>query len=78
MAALARRAGVPFVGLWLEAPREILEARVGARKLDASDATVEVVRAQWDYETGPIDWTRLDAAPPPEAVIAAARRAVGI
>jgi aminoglycoside phosphotransferase family enzyme/predicted kinase len=78
MAALARRAGVPFVGLWLEAPRELLEARVGARKLDASDATVEVVRAQWDYETGAIDWTRLDAAPPPEAVIAAARRAVGI
>jgi predicted kinase len=78
MAALARRAGVPFAGLWLEAPREILETRVGARSRDASDATVAVVRAQSDYETGPIDWTRLDAAPPPEAVIAAARRALAI
>jgi aminoglycoside phosphotransferase family enzyme/predicted kinase len=76
--ALAGRAGVPFIGLWLEAPREILEARVGARTGDVSDATTEIVRAQSGYDTGRIDWVRLDASRPPVAVIAAARRAIGV
>jgi aminoglycoside phosphotransferase family enzyme/predicted kinase len=78
MEALARRAGIPFTGIWLEAPREVLEARVAARSRDASDATVETVRVQAEYETGPIAWTHLDATPPPDAVIAAARRSAGV
>jgi aminoglycoside phosphotransferase family enzyme/predicted kinase len=45
IAAAARRAGVPFLGLWLEAPLAALEARIDARKSDASDATAAVLRA---------------------------------
>ena len=37
-AALAREIGVPFAGLWLEAPLDVRLARIGARRADASDA----------------------------------------
>lgn len=77
IAALARRAGVPFTGIWLEAPQALLEARVEARREDVSDATADVVRKQLRYDTGPIEWVRIDASPAPEAVVAAARRALG-
>ena len=64
---LAARAGVAFDGLWLEAPPDVLSARVAARRGDASDAGVEVLRAQMAQDEGPMDWTRLDATPPAEA-----------
>jgi predicted kinase len=70
----AREAGVGFVGLWLEAPAEVLLARVGARRGDASDATGAVVRRQLDYEIGALTWHRLDAAGTPEDLVATARR----
>ncbi|MDP1617259.1 bifunctional aminoglycoside phosphotransferase/ATP-binding protein [Phenylobacterium sp.] len=62
--ALARRAGVPFAGIWLEAPAEILAARIGTRHGDASDATVETLQMQIDREVGDIAWTRVDASGP--------------
>ena len=62
--ALARRAGVPFAGVWLEAPAEVLAARIGARHGDASDATVETLQMQIDREVGDIAWTRVDASGP--------------
>ncbi len=43
---LAAELGVPFQGLWLTARREVLLARVAARKGDASDATPDVVEQQ--------------------------------
>jgi aminoglycoside phosphotransferase family enzyme/predicted kinase len=61
--AVARRAGVDFAGLWLEASPEVLASRVRGRENDASDATVEVVREQLSYDTGAIAWRRLDASP---------------
>ena len=73
-AAIASDAGVPFAGLWLEAPAGILEARVAQRRQDASDATPEVLRAQLDRDPGPIDWRRLDVRGDPAAVISEARR----
>jgi aminoglycoside phosphotransferase family enzyme/predicted kinase len=76
--AVAAEAGVPFIGLWLDAPGETLEARVEGRGADASDATVAVVRKALDYETGQIDWTRIDAGGDPDAVIAAVRREAGL
>jgi aminoglycoside phosphotransferase family enzyme/predicted kinase len=63
---VARAAGAPFHGLWLEAPAEVLEARVRGRRGDASDAGVEVLRAQLVVDAGPTGWTVLDAAPPVE------------
>ena len=56
---LAQLLGVPFRGLWLEAPPAVLRTRVAGRRDDASDATVEVVDRQLARDTGPIAWTRL-------------------
>jgi len=55
----AAAAGVPFVGLWLDAPMDTLLARVAARRGDPSDATTEIVRAQAARQYDRIDWTRV-------------------
>jgi aminoglycoside phosphotransferase family enzyme/predicted kinase len=68
MAAVARDAGVPFTGLWLEAPVDELTARVNARRTDASDATGDVVRRQAQQEGEVHDWERLDASDSAEEV----------
>jgi aminoglycoside phosphotransferase family enzyme/predicted kinase len=68
----AARAGVPFAGLWLEAPVPVLVDRAGRRRLDASDADADVVRRQVCLETGPISWTRLNASMAPADVAARA------
>ncbi len=61
LAALAKKLGVPFTGLWLDAPVETLVARVEARQHDASDANAAIVRQQTALTLGTIDWMRLDA-----------------
>jgi aminoglycoside phosphotransferase family enzyme/predicted kinase len=61
-ADLARSVGADFTGLWLEAPVDVLAARVNDRRHDASDADARVVELQAAYETGPIDWTHVDAS----------------
>ena len=58
----AAASGVPFVGLWLDAPESVLVARAARRGPDASDATAEVIRKQLDDEVGPMQWQRLDAS----------------
>lgn len=63
-AALAVRLGVAFSGFWLDAPDEVLVARLDARRGDASDAGADVLRRQREWETGEIGWTRIDAAQP--------------
>ncbi|MGE3276903.1 MAG: AAA family ATPase [Vicinamibacterales bacterium] len=60
--AAARSAGVPFAGLWLEAPAATARARLAARRGDVSDATPAVLDWQREQQTGPIDWPRVDAA----------------
>jgi hypothetical protein len=75
-AAVAAAAGVPFTGLWLEAPESAMAARLGARSGDASDASREVLRRQLAEPPGDIAWSRLDAAGDAEATLAAARRAL--
>jgi aminoglycoside phosphotransferase family enzyme/predicted kinase len=76
--AAAARAGVPFIGLWLEAPPDSLVARVDARRGDASDATPDVVRQQLARGIGPLSarWTRVDASGNAAATLEVARRAV--
>jgi aminoglycoside phosphotransferase family enzyme/predicted kinase len=74
--ALARRAGVPFIGLWLEAPETILKARVTRRQGDASDADAVVVSRQLQGAAGAAGWLRIDAAGPPETTLASALAAL--
>ena len=56
--ALAHEVGVPFEGLWLEVPKEVAQARVAGRGVDASDATPAVVERQFGYDLGEITWRR--------------------
>ncbi len=58
------RGEAPFIGVWLEAPPAVLEARLAARVGDASDADAAVLRAALTQDPGPISWTRLNAAEP--------------
>ncbi|WP_052388979.1 bifunctional aminoglycoside phosphotransferase/ATP-binding protein [Belnapia moabensis] len=66
--AAARAAGVRFDGIWLTAPRAVLEARIAARTGDASDASdadVAVLAAAAARDAGPLAWRVLDAAGDP-------------
>ncbi|MCR0982509.1 bifunctional aminoglycoside phosphotransferase/ATP-binding protein [Roseomonas populi] len=65
--AVAREAGVPFTGLWLEAPLEVLRGRIAARRGDASDATVAVLEYAASKPLGGVTWHRLDASGDPLA-----------
>jgi predicted kinase len=76
IAEAAARAGVGFTGLWLEAPPEVLEARIAARSGDASDATVAVLRRQLGYNIGRIDWRRIDVGGDADASLTRARAAL--
>jgi aminoglycoside phosphotransferase family enzyme/predicted kinase len=66
-------AGVPFQGLWLTAPAEILVQRVAARRGDVSDATPDVLRQQLATDPGPLTWALTDVSGSPEAVAGRAR-----
>jgi aminoglycoside phosphotransferase family enzyme/predicted kinase len=60
--ALAQRCGVPFEGVWLHAPPEVLRARVAARRDDASDADLGVLAMQLRQDPGVLGWTVTDAS----------------
>jgi uncharacterized protein len=77
IAAVAQAAGVPFTGLWLDAPATRLAERLGARRGDASDADVAVLQLQTALDLGTIGWTRIDASGHRAETIAAATRVLG-
>jgi uncharacterized protein len=54
--AVAVRCGVSFEGIWLEAPQEVLRARVAARTGDASDADLAVLERQLSRDAGLVTW----------------------
>jgi aminoglycoside phosphotransferase family enzyme/predicted kinase len=56
---LADRFGSPLGAVWLEAPVDLLRARLAGRTGDASDATPETLDLQVQRAPGPIDWPRL-------------------
>jgi aminoglycoside phosphotransferase family enzyme/predicted kinase len=64
LARAAAQAGVPFAGIWLDAPESTLIARIEARRNDVSDADADIVRMQCEKGAGAIDWRRLDASAP--------------
>jgi predicted kinase len=71
-ARVARDAGVRFDGLWLEAPIDVLRARIAGRRNDASDADEAVLLRAAAVDPGPIDWHRIDVTSGGEAAAAAA------
>ena len=75
-AAVAAAAGVPFTGLWLEAPAETMRSRIAGRRRDASDASSEILSHQLAHNPSALDWIGIDAGGEPEATLAAARRAM--
>jgi uncharacterized protein len=77
-AAFAKAAGVPFSGLWLEAPAAAMERRLHTRRHDASDASPEILARQLGQDAGQMDWVRIDARPGPENCVLAAHRALGL
>jgi len=84
IADLARSNGAAFGGLWLEAPRKVLLARVGKRNTgrdpgDASDADAAVVEHQLGYDIGDLSpWIRLTASGSPQTILANALERIGI
>jgi aminoglycoside phosphotransferase family enzyme/predicted kinase len=73
----AAAARVEFHGLFLVADLATRVQRVSARTGDASDADVEVARKQETFVTGPVTWSRVDAAGSPAQTSANARAAIG-
>jgi uncharacterized protein len=68
--ALGSAMNVPFAGFFLEADLATRQARVGARKTDASDATPDIATIQESYDLGKVDWTGIDATGSAEATLA--------
>ena len=75
-AAVAAAAGVPFTGLWLDAPAETMQLRIVGRRGDASDASPDILDRQLTHDPGALEWIRIDAGSNPDATLAAARRAM--
>jgi predicted kinase len=73
---IARRAQVPFTGLWLTAPDRVLLDRVAARKGDASDADRAVLLQQLQADIGTLSWARVDVSGDVAAAITGARQAL--
>jgi len=73
---VAHGCGVDFFGIWLEASDGLLKRRVTQRTRDASDATPEVVSRQFKYQLGTIDWRRIEASQPFQAVLDASLSAL--
>lgn len=70
--AVGRKLGVPFHGIWLDAPATTLIDRVERRRGDVSDATADVVRQQLGYDLGEVSWRRVAAGPAVAAAVGAA------
>jgi predicted kinase len=77
LAALAAEHGVPFTGLWLEAPAAMMRERVATRRGDVSDATPLVVDDQLGYDIGPQSFEVIDASLPVAQVVAACLDRIG-
>jgi hypothetical protein len=73
---VASDAGVPFVGIWLDAPEATLVDRAARRVSDPSDADAAVIRQQRRQSIGAMGWHRVDASRRFDDVLHDARRQV--
>jgi len=81
MRALARqcaaRLGLPFAGVWLQAPRPVLAGRIATRRNDPSDATVDVLQSQLARAGDTPAWTPVAADAPADEVARRVLAALG-
>jgi hypothetical protein len=61
-AELAKKHGVRFTGLWLDADFETMNTRILGRSGDASDATIAILKKQVLDPPRDIEWDRLDVS----------------
>ena len=78
IAAVARQAGATFIGIWLDAPENLLVNRLHTRPRDASDATADVLAEQMRQRVGDPSWHRLDASGTVDTVVDAVRAVLGV
>jgi aminoglycoside phosphotransferase family enzyme/predicted kinase len=77
IADIARTLNLPFVGLFLVSDLATRMGRVGQRAGDASDATLEFVKHQENYDIGPLDWHVIDASGTPEQTLQRSKAKLG-
>ncbi|HIE19817.1 MAG TPA: hypothetical protein EYP72_02145, partial [Rhodospirillales bacterium] len=75
---VADKAGVPFTGLWLEAPAEIMARRVTERQRNVSDANAKILGQQLTYDLGEIEWFRIDSSGPRQETLKAGLGLIGL
>ncbi|MEO6947980.1 MAG: AAA family ATPase [Nitrobacter sp.] len=78
VAAIARKLDLPFVGLFLVSDLVTRVSRVGQRTGDASDATLQLVKHQENYDVGPLDWHLIDASGRPEQTLRRSKAKLGM
>lgn len=78
IAAVASEMGLPFDGLWLQAPPDVMKARVSARKLNVSDADAAIVQQQLSYDLGFMDWKPVDSSGSKPTTLESTLRALGL
>lgn len=76
--AVAKDTSVEFHGLWLTAPRAVLESRIAQRTADASDATVAVLQKQIGAVSEPTHWSRIAAEGLPNAILSRIEWVIGL
>lgn len=75
---IAVAAGVPFNGIWVDAPEDVRAERVGTRKRNVSDITVDIAREQSSYDLGEVAWAPVDSSGAKEATIEQGLNVLGL
>jgi len=75
---VAREAGVPFQGVWLETAPKLAARRIKGRKANVSDATVEVLEKQLTYDLGAIAWPRVQTGGSKVKALSDGKAALGL
>jgi aminoglycoside phosphotransferase family enzyme/predicted kinase len=78
IASVAHETAAEFHGVWLTAPRLVLEQRLASRVADASDATVAVLGRQMARIQDAKDWPKILAQGAPADVLARIDWAIGL
>ena len=77
--AIATRVGVPFTGLWLTAPSEIMAQRIRTRQHNVSDATEKVLDMQMHFDIGDLgNWRTVSTDCPKEVSVHKGLVAIGL